>query len=585
MNRFVRIICTVAGLFLCLSAAPLYAQSDLEDGIRAYSDEYIRTEDVRKRLGIANRFFDYLYSVKYIDEPIVFPAGSHIDSVDVNVYYYIAEYHYSNGNYPLAVDYCSRAEECFGLVDDLSKADIYALKAAAYFRMGEFDKVVATLHNSYEIDRKSGDFDRLSSTLNGIASAFVAAGNPQEAEKYILEALAASSLTTNLARKAVLMGTASEMYKAMGDDKQSVSYARQALAIERQIGDSARVGVRLSQLANAELEAGNVKEARQHLLQAIPLLYEAHNYHSWGICQNQMGDIFASQGNDEEAAKHYREAATYFMKHNDKYNEMHAREGLYKATKNDSPSEAMIHLERAKILRDSIYSTETSEAIARYNALYYNNLLLAEKDNAKHRYIFSITISLITLGLLLMIILLGAWITYRRHRRSRMQYEEDIHSLQSRYDEVQELYRRMVTVQMQSDADLTEDDREFLNSLITVIDTAEEEGLSDVNALAEKMHINTVALRRRLKKITSMAPQAYILQIRMQKAKFLLQNYRDMTIAEVTDRCGYAQVANFTRAFTRFYGMTPTEARMQALDASGKEKEEKSHYMRFFRKK
>jgi AraC-like DNA-binding protein len=71
----------------------------------------------------------------------------------------------------------------------------------------------------------------------------------------------------------------------------------------------------------------------------------------------------------------------------------------------------------------------------------------------------------------------------------------------------------------------------------------------------------------------------------MQKAKFLLQNYRDMTIAEVTDRCGYAQVANFTRAFTRFYGMTPTEARMQALDASGKEKEEKSHYMRFFRKK
>ena len=48
------------------------------------------------------------------------------------------------------------------------------------------------------------------------------------AEKYILEAIAANSLTQNKARRAVLFGTASEMYHAMGDEKQSLTYARRA---------------------------------------------------------------------------------------------------------------------------------------------------------------------------------------------------------------------------------------------------------------------------------------------------------------------------------------------------------------------
>lgn len=36
---------------------------------------------------------------------------------------------------------------------------------------------------------------------------------------------------------------------------------------------------------------------------------------------------------------------------------------------------------------------------------------------------------------------------------------------------------------------------------------------------------------------------------------------RDITIAEVSERCGYSQVPNFTRAFQKFYGISPKEAR------------------------
>jgi AraC-like DNA-binding protein len=77
------------------------------------------------------------------------------------------------------------------------------------------------------------------------------------------------------------------------------------------------------------------------------------------------------------------------------------------------------------------------------------------------------------------------------------------------------------------------------------------------------MHINEVTLRRRLSKTVNETPQAYILRVRMNKAKYLLQNYRDITIAEVAEKCGYSQVPNFTRAFTRYYGITPSDARVQ----------------------
>ena len=197
--------CTRRIVVFCLLFVSLLslAQSPDSGRIQEYAERYVQMQNRDDRLALANNFFAYLLQVGYIDEPIVFPAESHMDSVDVNVYYYIAEYYYSEGNYRTAADFCARAEKCFGEVDDLSKSDIYALLGAAYFRMSEYDKATEALYRGYELDKASGDLDRTSSDLNSIASAFVAAGKPHEAEKYIMEAIAANSLTKNHARMAV----------------------------------------------------------------------------------------------------------------------------------------------------------------------------------------------------------------------------------------------------------------------------------------------------------------------------------------------------------------------------------------------
>ena len=547
----------------CLFMMPMQALSDEGEQMKLYADKYAECENVSNRLKLANDFFAYLLKIEYIDEPIKFPDNSHIDSVDVNVYYYVAEWYYGEGDYQSTVDYCTRATKCFGVVDDVSKSDVYGLLGAAYFRQSAFEKAAEALNKCYELDKKTDDFDRMSSTLNSIASVFVAAGKPEEAEKYILEAIAANSLTENLTRRAVLYGTTSEIYRSMNDPKQSLEYAKKALDTERLLGDSARIGVRLSQLASAQLGLSKIADARQSLAEAIPMLLRSGNLHSWGICQNQLGDILASEGKDEKAAECYLEAAMLFLKQGDKYNELHAREGLYKVTKESSPNEAMMHLERAKLLQDSIYQTETGEALGKYNAIYYNDILQKEKERTERRERMILIMYIVSAVVLIALAIMSIVFISRRHKRKEQKYEQDITSLQDQSAELLRQNQNLVAETIHISDDMTENDKEFLAELSKVIYDELEHGVADVDSIAAKMHTNTGTLRRRLAQTVGITPKAYLLQMRMNKAKHLLQNYRDMTIAEVADKCGYSQLPNFTRAFKNYYGVMPSTAKEQ----------------------
>ena len=311
------------------------------------------------------------------------------------------------------------------------------------------------------------------------------------------------------------------------------------MEIERERGDSAKIGVRLSQVANAELGLSRIDDAQRSLEEAMPLLEASGNKHSLGICMNQMGDILASRGKDSEAAEYYREAAALFFSQGDMYNESHAREGMYKTLKHSAPDEAMLHLERAKQLRDSVYQQQTSETISRYNALYHNDLLQKEAERAKQtRHIF-LLIAFVLLGILVLFGI-GAWVTYLRNKRKEQSYEQDIHSLQTRYNEINRLYRNIAI--------------ESVN------------GHTDLKSVSSRMHTTEQTLRRRLTKTLGVTPQDYFTQVRMKKAKYLLLNYRDITIAEVAEKCGYTLMTNFTRAFARYYGIKPSEVRLQKPD-------------------
>ncbi|MBQ6748656.1 MAG: hypothetical protein IJR09_04395, partial [Paludibacteraceae bacterium] len=84
-------------IFLLLAAwmvFPVVAEEGVDAQMKHYGENYAETSDAQKRIRLANDFFSYLQKIDYLDESVVFPNDAHIDSVDVNVYYYIAEWYY-----------------------------------------------------------------------------------------------------------------------------------------------------------------------------------------------------------------------------------------------------------------------------------------------------------------------------------------------------------------------------------------------------------------------------------------------------------------------------------------------------------
>ncbi|MFM2417452.1 MAG: hypothetical protein RL385_2175, partial [Pseudomonadota bacterium] len=77
-------------------------------------------------------------------------------------------------------------------------------------------------------------------------------------------------------------------------------------------------------------------------------------------------------------------------------------------------------------------------------------------------------------------------------------------------------------------------------------------GLSDI---AKRLYMSERTLKRRLMaQGTSFA--ALIEQVRRERATVLLET-SDLPLSEVAEQVGYTELANFTRAFRRWTGVTP----------------------------
>jgi signal transduction histidine kinase/ligand-binding sensor domain-containing protein/DNA-binding response OmpR family regulator len=74
--------------------------------------------------------------------------------------------------------------------------------------------------------------------------------------------------------------------------------------------------------------------------------------------------------------------------------------------------------------------------------------------------------------------------------------------------------------------------------------------------LAEALHVSRRQLYRKLKAITDKTVHDFITQIRLEKSIELLKT-GEFTIAQIADKVGFSEAANFSRAFTRHYKVSP----------------------------
>lgn len=83
-----------------------------------------------------------------------------------------------------------------------------------------------------------------------------------------------------------------------------------------------------------------------------------------------------------------------------------------------------------------------------------------------------------------------------------------------------------------------------------------------IEALAQVNNMSTRTLLRRFTQIYQRSPQAYLQELRIERAKALLER-SGMTLHEIMAQCGYGDIASFRKLFKRLTGLTPAVYRQR----------------------
>ena len=97
----------------------------------------------------------------------------------------------------------------------------------------------------------------------------------------------------------------------------------------------------------------------------------------------------------------------------------------------------------------------------------------------------------------------------------------------------------------------------FMQKINTLIKVNLENENFDSNALCKAMSMSRTQLFRRLKSLIRQAPAIYIKNIRLQRAKELLET-ADFTVSEIAFKTGFQTVSHFTKIFKKQYGIPPS---------------------------
>ena len=446
-----------------------------------------------------------------------------------------------------------------GMTDEV--ADELSILAVCTSRQSDYQKALRYAKECNAMDRASGDKEMISSSLNTIGAIYVDAKQPQEGLKYILEALQLAEEINHRARIAMYCGAAAETELSMSHFDAALRYIERAIRLEREDGRQMKLRVRLAQKAAILLGMKQHQEALAIFDSIIPYFRHEGNRQSLAISLNKVGHTLLSMSREQgcadaekrrlerQAVPYLREAVSLCHEMGNPYNEMHARDGLYQALWTISPDSARLELERFDLLKDSLYNNGAADLLARYNAEFGNTRLTEENTNV-HR---SRTIILIVCLALLAVAVTLVVMLRRRSALQRRRLSEVTMTL----DELRQRYENERADRQQ---ELSARDKDFLSRTMVIIAEQIENNSVNVDALASQMAMSTTQFRNRLKAITGETPQAYITNIRMQKARQLLDNSTPQTtILDIAMSCGYEDQGAFTRAFKRFYGVTPTD--------------------------
>lgn len=141
----------------------------------------------------------------------------------------------------------------------------------------------------------------------------------------------------------------------------------------------------------------------------------------------------------------------------------------------------------------------------------------------------------------------------------------------TKYEEIMSVFTRMRQMLDESRKEsLSEEKAEAEEEVVSVLSCVRryvEENYLDASLeeAAGLVNMNPQYLSRLFKRKSGMNFSDYVMKVKMEEAQRLLKDCR-LRVVEISERVGYTNAKNFTRAFHLFCGMSPREYRERVME-------------------
>jgi AraC family transcriptional regulator len=105
-----------------------------------------------------------------------------------------------------------------------------------------------------------------------------------------------------------------------------------------------------------------------------------------------------------------------------------------------------------------------------------------------------------------------------------------------------------------------------LRAVVEYVEEHLDAGLT-LGQLAAAAHLSAYHFARQFKAATGLPPHQYVLARRVGRAKQLLRQDRDLSLAEIAACAGFSDQSQFSHHFKRVVGVTPGQFRKSARNA------------------
>ncbi len=367
----------------------------------------------------------------------------------------------------------------------LLKAQAFNDLAISFYKLTINDSALFYNKKAYEIRKLSGRKDLMASSLSKIAVVYIDIGNYQQALIANLEALNIYEQKKDDAKLSLIYNNIGQLYEKLNRPDKHVYYVERSLALCKKLGDEYGEANCCANLAESYLKKGKTKEAFELMDRVVAVYVKNSDSLSLSTAYNNLGYLNRLIGNKKEAKAYYLKAieickrlnnlqslllflhnlsSIYLSEKNYLDAERTSKEVLaltppdnvaqlllsYRLLANISPylnkaEEAEKYLDKFVNLKDSIFSKENANSMARLQTLFETekqDLTIQNLEKDKTLQAIQIkkrntTIIAVTIGLGLCVLLVFAvFRSYRLKQKANAIITQQKEKVESQRDEL-----------------------------------------------------------------------------------------------------------------------------------------------------